>query len=308
MRRFLLRFVSLLIFVLFTSFPFAKVSAYSILIDENGRFVVVGSDGQVLGDQSNGPMPSNSGGGGQQNNQPSQQQQQQMMQQRPPEQGQSRPSSPQQQTQQTQQFQQGKQFQPAGSAGEMQKRGQDLPAGRQEMMRIGVQKGELRVQSPQGSTGNADSVKIRESTRKHEVEIKANGNELELNQQNVRAKTRFPISVNDKNELTVTTPNGTKTVTVLPDEAVKEAMRRGGMTSFGAVGQQTGTGATGKQQVELTQENGKLEYKVEGVKEAKLFGFFPVSSQVETHVSAETGAVTSVSQPWFFSNFGFLFR
>ena len=297
MRWFLLRLTPLFIFVLFTSIPFSKVVATSYLIDEYGRIVLVGADGAVLGEEFSGSMPG-SGDGGQLSgdNRPQQQdtQPQQMMQ------------------QQIQQFQ-GRPLM-TGSGSGMQKKAQ-------EMMRIGVQNGELRVQRLQGEAENefkppekdVDSIRVRESAEKREVEIQARGNELEIKQQNIRARTRFPLSVNDKNELVVTTPNGTKTVTVLPEEAVKEAMRRGVMTSFGGVGQtggtgQTGTAATDKQEVELTQENGKLEYKVNGVKEAKLFGFFPVSSSVETHVSAETGAVTSVSQPWYFSNFGFLFR
>ena len=304
MRWFLLRLTPLFIFVLFTSIPFSKVVATSYLIDEYGRIIAVGADGQVLGEEFSGSMPG-SGDGGQLSgdNRPQQQdtQPQQMMQ------------------QQIQQFQ-GRPLM-TGSGSGMQKKAQ-------EMMRIGVQNGELRVQTLQGGAENefkppekdVDSIRVRESAEKREVEIQASGNELEIKQQNIRARTRFPLSVNDKNELIVTTPNGTKTVTVLPEEAVKEAMRRGVMTSFGAVGQtggtgsgsagqgQTGTAATDKQEIELTQENGKLEYKVNGVKEAKLFGFFPVSSQVETRISAETGAVTSVSQPWFFSNFGFLFR
>ena len=297
MRWFLLRLTPLFIFVLFTSIPFSKVVATSYLIDEYGRIVLVGADGAVLGEEFSGSMPG-SGDGGQLSgdNRPQQQdtQPQQMMQ------------------QQIQQFQ-GRPLM-TGSGSGMQKKAQ-------EMMRIGVQNGELRVQRLQGAAENefkppekdVDSIRVRESAEKREVEIQARGNELEIKQQNIRARTRFPLSVNDKNELVVTTPNGTKTVTVLPEEAVKEAMRRGVMTSFGGVGQtggtgQTGTAATDKQEVELTQENGKLEYKVNGVKEAKLFGFFPVSSSVETHVSAETGAVTSVSQPWYFSNFGFLFR
>ena len=305
MRRFLISLTPLFIFVLFTSIPFSKVVAASYLIDEYGRIVLVGADGQVLGEEFSGPMPSGPGGGGgqQQNNQPS-----------------SQFSSQSQQVPQQQMMREGakQQQETVREAGKQQGEfNREMEKKKQEMMKIGVQNGELRVQSPQRGAGggdfgemrqNVDSIRVRESAEKREVEIKANGNELEMNQNNIRAKTRFPLSVNDKNELIVTTPNGTKTVTVLPEEAVKEAFRRGAMTSFGTVGQQTGAGATGKQEVELTQENGKLEYKVQGVKEAKLFGFFPVSSQVETRISAETGSVTSVSQPWFFSNFGFLFR
>lgn len=199
---------------------------------------------------------------------------------------------------------------------------------KREMMRIGVQNGELRIQSRQEGGGGGfgqmgqqvESVRIRQSAKNDEVEIRATGNEIEMNQNNIRTRTRFPLSVNDKNEITVTTPKGTQTVTVLPEEAVKEAFRRGAMTSFGSMGQpgkQIESGGNGDkdeiqqnntQQVELVDENGQLEYKVDGLKEAKLFGFFPVSSSVETRISAETGAVTSVSQPWFFSNFGFLFR
>ncbi|MBI5449117.1 hypothetical protein HY948_02255 [Candidatus Gottesmanbacteria bacterium] len=372
MRRFLLRLTPFFILVLFTSFPFSKVAAYSVLLDEYGRMVLMGDGRQVLGEQfigrseaqgqpagsGGGAFGGSGGGGGQQLRQPSQQQQQQqIMQQRPLEQYSEKVSG----LKQVQQFQ-GK---PIESSSEMQKKVQEMTrengkqdqefsreigkqsqetvgeAGKKqqevnreaeknkrEMMRIGVQNGELRVQPSQGGASggfgqmgqNVESVRIRESAEKDEVEIRAAGNEIEMNQNNIRTRTRFPLSVNDKNEITVTTPKGTQTVTVLPEEAVKEAFRRGAMTSFGSMGQsgkQIEPGGNGDkdqiqqsnaEQVELVDENGQLEYKVEGMKESKLFGFFPVASQVETHISAETGAVTSVSQPWYFSNFGFLFR
>lgn len=185
-----------------------------------------------------------------------------------------------------------------------------------------------------GAGANIDSIKVKESAEKNTVEIKARGNEMELNQQGVRARTAFPISVGANNQLIVTTPNGQQqTVTVLPNEAIKELMKNGIVTGFagsptgtpGTVPVPTGTSAAGgvreqgtptstgnatnlQQDVELTQENGKLEYKVTGTKEAKFLGLYPVQAQVEAHVSASTGATTSITQPWYFSSFGFLFR
>lgn len=167
----------------------------------------------------------------------------------------------------------------------------------------------------QVSTGAAspsvDRIRIR---RKDEVELTAGkGNEVEIRKGNVEARAALPVSINSDNELVVTTPAGKKTVSVLPDAAVAGLLSRGVVSSVAALTGSTATAAgaavgTAGQRVELTSENGVLQYKVTGTKDVKLFGFLPITAPVEARVSAETGVVSSVTQPFYLDFFGFLFR
>lgn len=150
------------------------------------------------------------------------------------------------------------------------------------------------------------SIRVRERSDAHEVEIKAGKDGMELEQRSVRAKTTVPISIGEHNELMVKTQAGEKEVGVLPDAAVQKLLEQG---IFSKTQTAVGTGETQtKQEVTLTEKNGMVEYTVKGQKEEKFLGLFPVTAQVEARISAETGAVTSVSRPWYQSAFGFLFR
>ncbi len=128
----------------------------------------------------------------------------------------------------------------------------------------------------------------------------ASGSGVDIRRGRVTAHTQLPLSVGADNELIVTTPAGSKMVSVLPDTAIANLVRRGIVLSSESAGT--------KDNVELKQENGNLEYSVQGVKEMKFLGFFPVSAPVQANVSAETGTVTQITQPFYLNVFGFLFR
>lgn len=151
-----------------------------------------------------------------------------------------------------------------------------------------------------------EEVEVHEGINKNTVKIKAQGNELEIEQHRVRAKTSFPLTVGQNNELIVTTPAGTKEVTILPAEAVNRLLQAGVFTQVENIAS-AGSTATAASQIELKSERGALVYEVDGVKQANLLGLIPVSTSVQAHISAETGVVTGVSQPWFLNFFGFLF-
>lgn len=141
-----------------------------------------------------------------------------------------------------------------------------------------------------------DRVKVRHAD---DIELRAaSGSGVEIRKGRVKARANFPLAVGAGNELIVTTPSGSKMVTVLPDEAVANLLGRGIVSSA----------VEARQDVELTEEEGKLEYRVKGVKDVKFLGFIPVQAPIQANVSAETGAVTGVTQPFFLSFFGFLFR
>ena len=133
------------------------------------------------------------------------------------------------------------------------------------------------------------------------------------------AISHFPIFINPvTNEMTITTPAGTRVVAVLPDQAVQNMLTKGIISKIGghiATGSgdlggddassgsafiQSGSSlAESNDDIELTEENGTPVYKIRGVKEKKLFGFFPVSIDKTLTVSVSSGEVESTQIPLF---------
>lgn len=118
---------------------------------------------------------------------------------------------------------------------------------------------------------------------------------------NVQALTDLPLSVDlATNILTVTTPAGEKHVTVLPDQAVQNMLaanvidRLGGQALVEEVRQ--GNIQTLGQVIALGLRNNVPVYQVQGLKEHRFLGFFPVTTDVTVSVSAETGEVVDTDQ------------
>lgn len=113
---------------------------------------------------------------------------------------------------------------------------------------------------------------------------------------NVGAITPFPLTVDlKKRSLTVTTPSGTKTVTVLPDQAINNLLASKVITDVNSV-PATGELASINRLVEMELRNGVLSYRFKGVKKHHLFGLVPINTQVESFVSAENGQVTETTE------------
>lgn len=98
-------------------------------------------------------------------------------------------------------------------------------------------------------------------------------------------------SVEYSNELTVKesklfmkTSVGEKPINVMPEDAV-------------AVSETPNTESIKK--IELKEEAQKPIYSVKGIKQAKLFFIIPVSMQIETKISAESGSTVSIKKPWW---------
>lgn len=103
----------------------------------------------------------------------------------------------------------------------------------------------------------------------------------------VEAETHFPLSVNaTTHELTVTTPEGTKTVTVLPDQAVLNALSQNIFDRV--IGN---TASAGAQKVELTQIDNQPVFRVQGLDDKRLLGFIPLAVAKTAFVSAQNGTV-----------------
>lgn len=108
------------------------------------------------------------------------------------------------------------------------------------------------------------------------------------------ALSKFPLSLNG-NTLVVTTPAGQKSVTVLPDQAIKNMLASRVMTDVTSVEVKNSL-ASINELVTLEERNGVLVYQIDGVKKHMILGFIPFKTQVKAFVSAETGQVVDTEQ------------
>lgn len=109
----------------------------------------------------------------------------------------------------------------------------------------------------------------------------------------VEAETHFPLSVDPTTHtLTVTTPAGTKEVTILPDKAVQNVLQKRLLDSI--ENQATASGSV--QKVALTEVNNEPVFQINGVSNKKVLGLFPVSFAKTAFVSTQTGQVIKVDE------------
>lgn len=150
--------------------------------------------------------------------------------------------------------------------------------------------------------GEEQEFSIKERLDKNQIKIATgSGEAMIFSRNNVAARTNFPLSVDlATNELIVTTPNGSKTVTVLPDQAIQNLLAVGIIDRIGGVevGENAATeeiqGVTDL--VTLTERNGEPVYEIAGVSDQKLLGFIPVQIEQTVAVSAETGSTVNTDK------------
>ncbi|MEK7182906.1 MAG: hypothetical protein AAB694_02005 [Patescibacteria group bacterium] len=198
-------------------------------------------------------------------------------------------------------------------------------------VRIRTEEGRVRleVSTPSGQTEmdvtdiEGDIVRVREREEEQEIRIRARNGRIEIRQRGVGALTNFPVNVNpETNELTVTTPSGTKVVAILPSVAVANILQSNIMDriltsltpspSPATSPEPTSASEAGEleeveQEIELEEEGGVVVFKIRGIKDARFLNIFPTQTPVTALVSAQTGEVLSLVRPWFLDLFGFLF-
>lgn len=170
---------------------------------------------------------------------------------------------------------------------------------------------------------NGDGVEVR--TREHareldeleqeledeEISVSSDDGHMEIEHNAVRTRTNFPLSIDPvTRELLVTTPDGEKTLAVLPDEALNTLFARGVLTEITSGSIQESTGASPSavraSSLELKVINGNLVYEVEGKKKEKFLGIIPVTLPRTVTVSALSGEVLSQTQSLLSSILGFV--
>ena len=114
------------------------------------------------------------------------------------------------------------------------------------------------------------------------------------------AESHFPLSVDPvTHALTVTTPSGTKQVTVLPDQAIQNILQRRIMDSVEESNETASGTADTTQKVELTELNNEPVFQVQGISSKKLLGLFPISFAKVAFVSTSTGDVVQTNESIF---------
>lgn len=100
---------------------------------------------------------------------------------------------------------------------------------------------------------------------------------------NASAEYQGKILVKDS-KLFMDLPAGEKPINILPENAISKAKEAAKMEI---------------KKIELKAEAEKPIYSVKGIKQTKLVALIPVTLEMETKVSAETGEVTSINKPWW---------
>lgn len=143
--------------------------------------------------------------------------------------------------------------------------------------------------------------KIEDRLDKNDIKVATEGAKLLVTRNNVGALSNFPLQLDlNTNALIASTPDGSKTLTTLPDQAVQnllaaniisrlnpavlqQATQQGDLTSVSGV-------------IALGERNGVLVYEIAGLRDHRLLGFIPVTTPVEIVVLAQTGQVITQEQ------------
>lgn len=154
-------------------------------------------------------------------------------------------------------------------------------------------------------------LKIDQRLAADQIKIATSSAGMVLARGNTGAVSSFPLIVDlATNSLTVNTPSGDKTVTVLPDQAVKNLLAANVVSRIGGqalVSEIAVNGLTNVEQViSLGLRNGVPVYEITGVSDQKLLGFIPVAIARDVAVSTETGEVVSTNQSLLSSIFDLL--
>lgn len=163
----------------------------------------------------------------------------------------------------------------------------------------------LKVENETGEEVDLDENELQELEDQTENELgqqgvaiaPVEGNTVAVTKNQVAATTDFPLSIDvGTNQLILTTPDGPRVVTVLPDQAVQNLLTTGiinrvePQTADTTV--QTQLGAfTGVVKLEI--RNNDIVYKVNGVKTHRMLGFIPVNTGTTAFVSANSGTVVA---------------
>ncbi len=132
-----------------------------------------------------------------------------------------------------------------------------------------------------------DVDEINKEFEKEDVHVGTTSAGFTIKHNDVEAQTDFPLSVDTKtHELKVKTPEGTKTVSVLPDQAVQSVLSGNILDRI-----EGNVASGGGQKVELTQVDNQPVFVIKGLDDKRFLGFIPLAVAKTAFVSAQNGRV-----------------
>lgn len=152
-------------------------------------------------------------------------------------------------------------------------------------------------------------LKVEANGVEQSVKVKAQNNMFVIEQEGLAASgvgtqsatINLPLTIDPvTNSIAVTTKLGTIKVLQLPATAIKAALARNTLNTVIS----TELGESEKSTIDPNQQ---VVYRITGIKNTKFLGLFKVDAPIITEVSAITGQLTFVKQPWYLNAFGFLF-
>ena len=139
-------------------------------------------------------------------------------------------------------------------------------------------------------------VEVEERPQVQRIIVGAKDNMFSLENEGVIALTNFPIQIDAKNaNFTITTSRGNTFLSIFPYDAANLALRTKLLSK------------ASKNNLEIIEGDGELQYKVSGDKVFKFFNLFEYSIPVTVFVSASTGEILSIDSPTIFKYLGLLF-
>lgn len=155
---------------------------------------------------------------------------------------------------------------------------------------------EYRLAEQEGEHSELEA-EFENSSGAGKIKIKNENSKFVLEYEGVEADSKYPLSINpDTGELIISTPAGIKVVTVLPDQAVANMLRKKKINVITSVEIKDEEEASGSGEVNEGTESGTpgettggVVYEIQGEEQQQLFGTFNVKVKKRYQISAETG-------------------
>ncbi len=171
-----------------------------------------------------------------------------------------------------------------------------------ELINISQKDGEVKLSVGSGESTkeinldntNQELIEIEERQATQKLLIGKRDGHFTIQQSGITVNTLLPIQINPKTaKLSLTTSSGENYLYVLPRDAIRSILRTKVITDT-------------KGDLELTEVNDSLVYKIPGEKVIPLLNLYNYSFAFDSYVSAQTGELVSVDAPTWYKIFGFL--
>lgn len=175
----------------------------------------------------------------------------------------------------------------SGSSESSNTSGTDSKSGSSVSIKPGETENEQEHATPE--IENEVELEVAEGTESARVKIGKREDKFTFFERRFGAESEFPVSVDKTTrELTITTPQGTRVVAVLPDTAVGSVIDQNVIDRV--------LGVNGQLVEVKIDAGGNMFYEISGVRDEKFFGIFNVAVPKTVDISTQTGDITKINQ------------